>query len=580
MPKALSRMDFPDIALLKDKLHFNPERAQIYLGKQRMIMMHLAALNDLRGELIASLGSYSARAILTRIGFSSGTRDAETALQLHAPGAAIFDLLARGPQLHALQGVALSKLISADLDVTQGRCRLEFLWEHSFEDEDHRLSHSFSSTPACWLQTGYASGFLSACMGKLILVREIGCRAMGHDVCHVIAQPASEWADPETELQFLNAPVMDHVPDFKAKERREKRRVAALPHEQSKGKSEIVGMSPAFQAVVQKINRVAPTGATALLLGESGVGKSALARLLHERSHRAAQQFVAINCAAIPESLMEAELFGVERGAFTGAEAARAGRFELAENGTLFLDEIATLPLTAQGKLLRVLETGEFERLGSGTARHADVRIIAATNEDLWGAVRAGHFREDLFFRLYVFPIQIPPLRQRKEDIPVLIAHFVERYSKAYDRQVHGLAPEAMATLLSYPWPGNIRELSNVLERAIILSDNDRPLDLSHVITMKELSRERTQTDHIVSIPSEKSTAEAAPALHRDEAEPDHSAIVSELMRRHGVTLAQMERTMVSAAVDQAGGNASRAAAILGITRGQLAYRRKQLAPS
>ncbi|MEM5427711.1 sigma 54-interacting transcriptional regulator [Cupriavidus oxalaticus] len=563
----------PD-ALIEARLKFSAERAEIILGDQRMILMHTASLHDLRSELIASLGSQTARTLLTRIGFSTGTRDAQLALQLHTPEESIFDLLSRGGQLHALQGVALVELVSADLDIEKGLCSLEFLWKHSFEDEHYAAQDNAQTTPVCWLETGYASGYLSACVGKLIIAREIECRAMGFDACRVIARPASEWEDAEADLQFLKAPVLREALGLKTRGDASKHRSALAALEQSKSRSDVVGLSPAYQAVVGKINRVAGTGATVLLLGESGVGKSTFARLLHEQSRRAGGPFVAINCATIPETLMESELFGVERGAFTGADAARAGRFELAEGGTLFLDEVATLPLIAQSKLLRVLETGQFERLGSGTARQANVRIIAATNDDLWAAVCAGRFREDLFFRLHVFPIEIPPLRQRKEDLPILIEHFMQRFAEAYGRDVYGLTPEAMSLLLGYAWPGNIRELSNVVERAVILAEDGRALDAVHVVLMKDLARERIDTSTRVAPVSRH-----APAVPESPEKPAPSLaeIVGGLMKDRGLTLEGMENTMVEAAIEHAGGNMSRAAALLGISRGQLLYRRKRL---
>lgn len=572
--RSYASQDFPDIAPIKERLRFRTERAEIVLGDQRMILMHIASLNDLRTELIASLGSQTARTLLTRIGFSTGTRDAQLALQLHTPTENIFHLLARGGQLHALQGVALVEMISSDIDIEKGRCTLEFFWKHSYEDEWHTGTHDTQSTPVCWLETGYASGYLSACVGKLMIVREVECRAMGFDACRVIARPASEWDDAEADLQFLQAPVFPEALVSKARNPAGEHRTALAALEQSKSRSDIVGLSPAYQAAVGKINRVAGTGATVLLLGESGVGKSTFARLLHEQSQRAGGPFVAVNCATIPETLMESELFGVERGAFTGADAARAGRFELAEGGTLFLDEVATLPLIAQSKLLRVLETGQFERLGSGVSRQANVRIVAATNEDLWEAVRAGRFREDLFFRLHVFPIEIPPLRQRKEDLPVLIEHFMRRFATAYGRAVYGLTPEAMSMLLGYAWPGNIRELSNVVERAVILAEDGRALDAVHVVLMKNLPRERAAISHPAA--PEPPHASTAPASAERRS---HSLveIVGALIKDRGLTLDDMENTMVEAAIAHSDGNMSRAAALLGITRGQLTYRRKRL---
>jgi two-component system, NtrC family, response regulator HydG len=564
---------FPDIAPIKERLIFRPEKAEIVMGDQRMVLMHTAALNDLRAELIASLGSQTARTLLTRIGFSTGTRDAQLALQLHSAEEGIFTLLARGGHLHALQGVALVEPISWDLDIEKGRFSLEFFWKHAFETELHAGEHDTQSTPTCWLETGYASGFLSACVGRLIVVREVECRSMGFDACRVIARPASEWDDVEEDLQFLEAPVLREALASKTYGHSGKHRSALTALEQSKHRSDVVGLSPAYQAVVGKINRVAPTGATVLLLGESGVGKSTFARLLHEQSQRAEGPFVSVNCATIPETLMESELFGVERGAFTGADTARAGRFELAKGGTLFLDEIATLPLVAQGKLLRVLETGQFERLGSGAARQADVRIVAATNEDLWEAVRAGRFREDLFFRLHVFPIEIPPLRRRKEDLPVLIEHFMQRFATAYGRDVFGLTPEAMSMLLGYAWPGNIRELSNVVERAVILAEDGRALDAVHVVLMKNLTRETAGTAERSS--PEPRHAQAA-ADSPEQLSRSLVEIVGGLMKDRGLTLSDMENTMVDAAIMHSDGNMSRAAALLGISRGQLLYRRKR----
>lgn len=585
-PTQTARPPIPDITPLRDQLRLLPEIAQIFLGEQRMLLLQTAAFNDLRNELIASLGTHTARTLLTRIGFSSGTRDAEMALRLQAPDETVFNLLARGGQMHAIEGIVLASLIDFDVDVAKGRCRIEFRWEHSFEDEIHRASHGIGTTPACWLEIGYASGFLSACMGKLILAREVECRAMGYDACRVIAQPASEWPDPELDLQYLEMPIVRPAssPDPAEAACADRKRTAQT-FSQSKSKSEVVGLSPAFQVVLGKINRVAATTATVLLLGESGVGKSAFARLLHEQSARAAKPFVSINCAAIPETLMESELFGVERGAFTGAEATRSGRFELAEEGTLFLDEVGILPLTAQSKLLRVLETGQFERLGSGIARQANVRIVAATNEDLWSAVRAGRFREDLFFRLNVFPIDIPALRNRKEDIPVLIEYFMKRFATAYSRQINGLTPEAVAMLSTYAWPGNIRELSNVIERAIILCDDHRPLDLTHLLTLKDLSR--THEHQVAANQHPGAPAAAAPPAGpapagpapagSAPAGPDCAAFLRDMLRQGRYTLDDMETMLVQAALEHTAGNASRAAATLGITRGQLAYRQKKI---
>ncbi|HEV8663792.1 MAG TPA: sigma-54 dependent transcriptional regulator [Candidatus Methylomirabilis sp.] len=236
------------------------------------------------------------------------------------------------------------------------------------------------------------------------------------------------------------------------------------------GFPKIVGASRAMQQVSALIQKVAPSNATALLLGESGTGKELFARAIHQMGTRAGRPFIAINCAAIPDTLLENELFGHEKGAYTGAQAQKQGKFELADGGTLFLDEIGDLSPAVQAKLLRVLQDGAFERVGGTKPIQVDVRIIAATNTDLARAVRDRKFREDLFFRLNVFPISIPPLRDRPEDIPMLVTHFVYRFAQEMRKEIREVTPEALKALMAYPWPGNVRELENFIERAVILT--------------------------------------------------------------------------------------------------------------
>ena len=233
---------------------------------------------------------------------------------------------------------------------------------------------------------------------------------------------------------------------------------------------EIVGRSPVLRKVVEKVAQVADTNAPVLLLGETGTGKELLARALHAHSRRQARPFVAVNCAALPAALIESELFGHEKGAFTGASQAKLGRFELADQGTLLLDEIGELEPALQAKLLRVLENGELQRLGSTVTRKVDVRIIAATNRDLRRDVREGRFRSDLYYRLSVFPIEVPPLRDRREDIPLLVWHFIQSRQRALNRTITKIPKTVMAALQAYEWPGNVRELQNVIERAMIVS--------------------------------------------------------------------------------------------------------------
>jgi DNA-binding NtrC family response regulator len=282
-------------------------------------------------------------------------------------------------------------------------------------------------------------------------------------------------------------------------------------HEKAHGKnnlrseisfSEIVGQSTALRRVLKEVGTVADTDSTVLVYGETGTGKESIARAIHNLSLRHAKPFVKLNCAAIPTGLLESELFGHEKGAFTGAIAQHTGRFELAHGGTLFLDEVGEIPLELQPKLLRVLQEQEFERLGSTRTIRVNVRIVAATNCDLVQMTRAKQFREDLYFRLNVFPIQLPPLRERTGDIPLLVRHYVDKYSRRMNKRVDTVPPEAMAALSSYPWPGNIRELQNFIERSVILTSGnvlrvqakelqlDSPVAASTGGTLEEIERE------------------------------------------------------------------------------------------
>jgi transcriptional regulator with GAF, ATPase, and Fis domain len=234
---------------------------------------------------------------------------------------------------------------------------------------------------------------------------------------------------------------------------------------------QIIGNSPALEAVLEQVERVAPTGSTVLIQGETGTGKELIAHAIHNLSSRCGRPFVRLNCAAIPLDLLESELFGHEKGAFTGAIAQKIGRFELADKGTLFLDEVGDIPAALQPKLLRVLQEQEFERLGSTRTHRVDVRLVAATNRNLMDMVDQGNFRSDLYYRLNVFPILLPPLRERREDIPDLVMHFVEILGRRIGREIEHIPPETMSALRSHPWPGNIRELQNLIERAVILSN-------------------------------------------------------------------------------------------------------------
>lgn len=300
--------------------------------------------------------------------------------------------------------------------------------------------------------------------------------------------------------------------------------------------SSIVGSSPKMQALFETLSLVAPTDATVLLLGESGTGKEVIAKAIHLNSPRRDRPLVKVSCAALPETLLESELFGHERGAFTGAHSRKKGRFELADGGTVFLDEIGELPPSTQVKLLRVVQDREFEPLGSERTIHTDVRIIAATNRDLEEDVKAGRFREDLFWRLNVVSIELPPLRERREDIPLLAEHFLRLYCQRNNKEIMGFSPRVMNAFLRYPWPGNVRELENVVERGVILSQRE-------IITPEVLP----------------------PALRELAGEEPEQEDQQALMV--GSSLRDVERAIILETLRRTGGNRTRAASILGISR-------------
>jgi Nif-specific regulatory protein len=326
----------------------------------------------------------------------------------------------------------------------------------------------------------------------------------------------------------------------------------------------IVGASQAMADVQRRIEKVAVTKATVLLLGESGTGKTLMARTIHELSDRKGLPFVKVNCAAIPDTLIEAELFGRERGAYTGASVARPGRFEDAGGGTIFLDEIGELPLGVQSKFLRALQEREFERLGGNATKKVDARILTATNKDLERLVEAGQFREDLYYRLNVFPIKVPPLRERPEDVPKLLAHFLSKASKDYGREL-AFAPAALALLTAHAWPGNAREMENLIERMAIMADGE-VIDAAHVrASMDDDPRDTDLATYARPC--------AACSNGIEERSPDcpHSRLA-----RAARSLEQAEREEVEAALARAGGNRNKAARELGLTPRQMGYRVKK----
>lgn len=587
----ISQHAHPTVADISECLFFSPGDGRIWLQDQRMILLHSEALGSLRRELIDSIGLDKARGLLTRAGYVSGARDARLVRQ-QWPDAEPQAAAIAGTRLHALEGVVQVEVVHARYDAELGDYDGEFIWHNSSEDDEHIAAYGVGGSPACWMQVGYATGYVSTLFGRMVVFREVECRSSGAAHCRVVGKSAERWDDPEQDLFYLNAQDFVGTPPAALADKLlgKARRATYLGVPQHKASdaspapanhTTMVGASSAFNAACHMLQRVAPTAATVLFTGESGVGKEMFASMLHRISPRSNQPFVAINCAAIPETLVESELFGVERGAYTGAGTSRPGRFERAHGGTLFLDEIGTLSLVAQGKLLRALQEGEVERVGGTRTVRVDVRLVAATNVDLRQAVREGTFREDLFYRLNVFPIHLPPLRERRDDIPLLMSHFLAHYQRKHQRQVPGFSQAAVKAMFHYPFPGNIRELQNLIERAVILATDGEPIEPHHLFAGGEQRDGGVMSLHLQGNSGGTLHAQGVAGAGGAVQAPQAAAAAS---ARAGVALApaaapvvaplhQAEEQMLRQALQSAGGNVALAARLLGISRATMAYR-------
>jgi two-component system response regulator HydG len=547
---ALPGRALPDISDLSARLRFVPHEGQIWLDDQRVVMLNLAALIALRRELIETVGPRKAREVFFRMGHAAGAREALIALKVRADQPQI-DAFLVGPQLHALRGEVHVEPTSIEADIESGRYFSELIWRNSAEAESHVACFGGSSAPVCWMQIGYASGYTSTVMQRPITFREVACVACGDAACRIVGRPTEEWPS-ETEVIYMPRTELSPTPTGGPIEG---------PATTSGG---VVGASPGFLGAWYLLKRVAPLTTTVLLQGETGVGKEVFARALHDASPRAKSQLFSVNCAAIPESLLDSELFGVERGAYTGANQSRSGWFEAASGSTLFLDEIGTLSGVAQAKLLRVIQEGRFNRVGGTVTRTVDVRLVCATNLDLEAEVKRGNFRLDLLHRLNVFPIIIPPLRNRLDDIPPLIQYFLERFNKRTGRNISGFTLSAVDSLLLYEFPGNVRELENMIERAAILTLDDEPIDALH------LFRGATPLRKTFLTPMMNGTlAECQLGNTLFGARDSHA--IGEISAR--LSLPEMEALAIKEALAASKGNISEAARKLGLTRSKLRYR-------
>ena len=512
---------------LAELLDFRPDQGIIRLHEQRVVILSAAAMGLMRKELVDTLGPDAARRILLRFGFADGYHDAVT-LRARSTWASVLDGLRSGARLHALEGIVRADVRHAEYDEETGRFEEEVRWHDSYEAEQHVHHYGKSSAPVCWSLVGYSSGFVSACLGTEIYFREMTCAGQGERHCSVVGRDVSSWgAEGEAiradfqaaylgrEVERLRDAVGKRLKELDRRERLLERRERELDllrervNRHAAAKHFVAG-SRAMQEVLELAARVAPLDTTVLVHGESGTGKEFVVRLIHDQSPRAAAPFVSINCAALTETLLESELFGHVRGAFTGAVRDKAGLFEVAGSGTIFLDEIGEVAPTVQAKLLRALQEREIRRVGAERSIKVNARVVAATNRDLRAAVEAGTFREDLFFRLGAFIITVPPLRDRREDIPPLVHSFLVRAAGRMKKDVRSVSADAMSALMNHHWPGNVRELEHAVERAVILANGPtiRRRDLPPEVTQQ--SRPRAGDDTLDLQAQERRSIERA----------------------------------------------------------------------
>ncbi|MFA0927901.1 sigma-54-dependent Fis family transcriptional regulator [Pseudomonas syringae pv. tagetis] len=527
-----------------------------------MLLLHTSSFGTLRREIIERLGQEQARGMFTRAGYLSGARDARL-IRERWPLADATSAFRAGTHLHTLEGMTKVEPMHFKFDAESGFYEGEFLWHNSCEADEHVAAYGIGQDAVCWTEIGYAMGFVSGLFGQMVVFREVECRGMGHASCRVVGKTSEQWGDVERDLSYLNV-VKSAAPEQTVS----LAKVRHHPEPPTGTEQPLIGASAAFNAATQALQRVAMTPATVLISGESGVGKEMFARQLHQLSRNREGPFVALNCAAIPDNLIEAELFGVERGAYTGATHSRPGRFERADGGTLFLDEITSLSLAGQSKLLRALQEREIERVGDGHGIRVNVRVVAATNVDLRKAVADGDFREDLFYRLNVYPIALPPLRERRDDIPLLINAFLKRFCQEYGRTPAGLTMRALKTLLRYDFAGNVRELQNLIERGLIASDEGQAIDLMHIFRNEPLPVDSYSLNHegaLRQLPASDAQQAPTAALLDNLTQPDQAFSIDEL-----------EQRLIQEALDKSEGNLAAASRLLGLSRAQFAYRLKK----
>lgn len=513
-------------------------KGRIDLRGRRLVLHSVHAFAHMRKDLIDTIGVEQTRHILTQFGFYWGQADAAAMKRIFKwdnPA----EWLKAGPIIHSLQGSVNTVVKSLQMDEKNGSFEMEVVWNNSAEAEDENFEAGTNGDSTCWILVGYASGYATFCLGKNIYFIERKCRGKGDQTCAAAGKDLQSWGDEiKPYLQYflrsenIHAKIVQLSTELKEKERVlafQRKRISRLKHVFTGSFTEV--RSTAFRKVLELADRVARFDSSVLITGESGVGKEVLARHIHKLSPRANTPFVTINCGALPETLLESELFGHRAGSFTGAIENRKGLFELAHKGTIFLDEIGDISAAMQLKLLRVLQEREVVRVGESKPRHIDVRIIAATNRNLPDAIEHNKFREDLYYRLSIIEIEVPALRDRKEDILSLARYFVKEISKKIRIPELRLDSSCLDYLLDYAWPGNVRELENAIERAAVLSKRG-------IIMPENFPPQVIQAKH---------------SLRKND----------EFYKK---TIDEMQREQITAVLTLTSGNRTKAAAILGIS--------------
>ena len=527
----------------RELLQLDPDGGVIRFAGRRALLLDAVAMGLLRQYLVENFGLTAARAVLTQFGFAHGWRMAAAARkEFEWENEQAWRRAAA--HICALEGLFRAEPPADDPQSTQG-----LTLGASYEAEQHLLHFGQADSAVCWTLCGLMSGYTSHAARSEIYVLEDRCLGQGDGACHLVGRTRAQWGEERAEeLAFFDAARLQECLDvslsrvtatLKAAEKKLRAHARALVRaapEVTEPRG-IVAKSVGMQQVVDLARRVAKVDATVLMTGESGAGKERIARLVHDESGRAAGPFIAVNCGAITESLLESELFGHARGAFTGAVSDRPGLFEAANHGTLLLDEVGEISAGMQVKLLRVLQEREVRRVGENKTRPVNVRVLAATNRDLSDEISAGHFREDLYYRLKVVELHVPPLRERRDDILPLARVLLGEAAVRMARDISNLTPNAADQLLRYDWPGNVRELQNAMERAVALTRSDR-------VELEDL-------------PEEVRGAFPKPVVSSETVQP----------------LREIEKEYILAVLERCGGNQTHAAQALGIGSATL-YRR------